>query len=336
MQETRIPIGISSCLLGEAVRFDGGHKRDHYITRTLGQHFHFIPFCPEMAIGLGAPRQTLRLIRIAPPEHLPAKPGRPDAQHSGEIRVRGNKTHELDVTDALRASGAQQASRHPELCGYILKSKSPSCGMERVTLYRDWEGKRPPEKTGVGQFAETFMAARPELPCEEEGRLGDPVLRDNFITRVFTLHRWRTLVRDDLNAKALLDFHTAHKLLLLAHHPQTYTDLGRLLSNLRHADLEALSHDYLLILMRGLRHIATRGKNANVLQHLVGYLRAELDDGDRDELRRVIDDYREGHVPLIVPITLLRHHFRRHPHPYVAGQVYLEPHPPELMLRNGV
>lgn len=319
MQESRVPIGISGCLLGEAVRFDGGHKRDNYIIGTLGQYFHFVPYCPEMAIGLGAPRQTLRLIRM---DHA--------------VRVRGNKTRELDVTDALRDKGAERAALHPELCGYILKSKSPSCGMERVTLYTDWEGRRPPEKTGVGQFAEPFMAARPELPYEEEGRLGDPILRDNFITRVFTLHRWRQMVNDGLSAKALLDFHTAHKLLLLAHHPQTYTDLGRLLSDLRHADLERLSQDYLLTLMRGLKHIATRGKNTNVLQHLMGYLREELDDGDRDEMARVFEDYREGRVPLIVPITLLRHHFRRHPHPYVAGQVYLKPHPPELMLRNGV
>ncbi|HET19485.1 MAG TPA: DUF1722 domain-containing protein [Chromatiales bacterium] len=319
MHDTRIPVGISSCLLGEEVRFDGGHKRDNYVIHTLGQFFHFVPWCPEVEIGLGTPRQTLRLVRV-----------------DGEVRVRGNKTHEMDVTEALRATGTEQAAKHPELCGYILKSKSPSCGMERVTLYDGWSGDRPPEKKGVGQFAETFMAARPEVPCEEEGRLGDPHLRDNFITRVFTLHRWRKMAHEGLSAGALLDFHTRHKLLLLAHHPQTYTDLGRLLANLRHADLEALGRDYLLTLMQGLRHIATRGKNANVLQHLAGYLRDEVDGGDREELARVIDDYREGRVPLIVPITLLRHHFRRHPHPYVAGQVYIEPHPPELMLRNGV
>ncbi|MFZ5537976.1 MAG: YbgA family protein [Pseudomonadota bacterium] len=319
MQEIRIPVGISSCLLGEEVRFDGGHKRDNYIIRTLGQFFHFVPFCPEVAIGLGTPRQSLRLIKL-----------------DGVVRVRGNKDHALDVTDALRATGRVQAERHPELCGYILKSKSPSCGMERVTLYEGWTNDRPPEKKGVGQFAEVFMSARPELPCEEEGRLGDPVLRDNFITRVFTLHRWRRMMHEGLSAAALLDFHTRHKLLILAHHPQTYAALGRLLANLRQVDLELLAADYLLTLMRGLKHIASRGKNANVLQHLAGYLRDELDGGDREELARVIDDYREGRVPLIVPITLLRHHFRRHPHPYVAGQAYLEPHPPELMLRNGV
>ncbi len=319
MNAARIPIGISSCLLGEAVRFDGGHKRDSYIVGTLGQHFHFVPFCPEMAIGLGAPRQTLRLIRI-----------------DGEVRVRGNETHELDVTDALRATGTERAALHPELCGYILKGKSPSCGMERINIDQGWTRERPPEKTGVGQFAEVFMAARPEIPCEEEGRLGDPLLRDHFITRVFALHRWRQMLKDGLSAKALLDFHAAHKLLLLAHHPQTYTDLGRLLADLRHADLERLSQEYLLTLMTGLGHIATRDRNGNVLQHLMGYLREALDDGDREALARIIHDYREGRVPLILPITLLRHHFRRHPHPHVAGQVYLDPSPPELMLRHGV
>jgi len=319
MQEPFIPVGISSCLLGEEVRFDGSHKRDNYIIGTLGRFFRFVPFCPEVAIGLGVPRQTLRLVRI-----------------DGQVRVRGNKTQDLDVTDALRASGTARAAMHPELCGYILKSKSPSCGMERVMLYDGWSNERPPEKKGVGQFAAAFMAARPEIPCEEEGRLGDPMLRDNFITRVFTLHRWRRMVHEGLSASALLDFHTRHKFLLLAHHPKTYTDLGRLLANLRHADLEALGRDYLLTLMQGLKHLASRGKNANVLQHLAGYLRDELDGGDREELAHIINDYRQGRVPLIVPITLLRHHFRRHPHPYVAGQVYLEPHPPELMLRNGV
>ncbi|MGK0673755.1 MAG: DUF523 and DUF1722 domain-containing protein [Halothiobacillaceae bacterium] len=319
MQDVRIPIGISSCLLGEKVRFDGGHKRDPYIIHTLGQFFHFVPFCPEVAIGLGIPRQTLRLIRV-----------------NGEVRVRGNQDHALDVTDALRASGTEQAAKHPELCGYIFKSKSPSCGMERVALYDGWSNDRPPEKKGVGQFAEAFMAARPELPCEEEGRLGAPLLRDNFITRVFTLYRWSCMVHQGLSAAALLDFHTRHKLLLLAHHPQSYTDLGHLLANLRHAHLETLGRTYLLTLMRGLKHIANRGKHANVLQHLVGYLRDELDGDDRDELRRVIGDYREGRVPLIVPMTLLRHHVRRHPHPYVVGQVYLEPYPPELMLSTEV
>ncbi len=318
MADEPIPVGISSCLLGEEVRFDGGHKCDSYITGTLGRFFHFVPFCPEVAIGLGTPRETLRLVQI-----------------DGEVRVRGNKSAGLDVTDALRASGREQAARHPELCGYILKSKSPSCGMERVRVYQE-ASARPPEKKGIGQFAETFMAARPEVPCEEEGRLGDPILRDNFITRVFTLHRWRTMMREGLSKAALLDFHTRHKLLLLAHHPKTYAELGRLLADLGDADLQALGQAYLLTLMQGLKHPATRGKNANVLQHITGYLRPVLDEGDRAELAQIIEDYREGRVPLIVPITLLRHHFRRHPHPYVAGQVYLEPHPRELMLRNGV
>lgn len=317
MQETRIPVGISSCLLGEEVRFDGGHKRDPYIIHTLGRFFHFVPFCPEMAMGLGTPRQSLRLIKL-----------------DGQVRVRGNKDHDLDVTDALHAMGRAQAERHPELCGYIFKSKSPSCGMERVPLYASWTNDRPPEKKGVGQFAEIFMATRPEIPCEEEGRLGDPVLRDNFMTRVFTLHRWRQMVREGLTTAALLNFHTRHKLLILAHHPQTYAALGRLLANLRQVDLKLLAADYLLTLMRGLKHIATRGKHANVLHHLLGYLREELDGGDRKELAQIIEDYRQGRVPLIVPITLLRHHFRRHPHPYVEGQIYLAPHPPELMLRN--
>lgn len=319
MQEPRIPVGISSCLLGDEVRFDGGHKRDNYIVHTLGRFFHFIPFCPEVAIGLGVPRQTLRLIKL-----------------EGTVRVRGNKDHNLDVTDALHASGYAQATRHPELCGYILKSKSPSCGMERVPVYAGWTVNRPPEKTGIGQFTEAFMSRRPEVPCEEEGRLGDPILRDNFITRVFTLHRWRCMLKEGLTPAALLDFHTRHKLLVLAHHPPTYTALGRLLANLRQVDLEQVASNYLLTLMRGLKHIATRGKNVNVLQHLMGYLREAIGKDDRDELALILEQYRSGQVPLIVPMTLLRHHFRRHPNPYVTGQIYLEPHPPELMLRNGV
>jgi len=322
MAETgeKIPVGISSCLLGQEVRFDGGHKRDSYILGTLGRHFRFVPCCPEMAVGLGVPRQTLRMVRVGE-----------------EVRVLGSRDPSLDVTEALRAVADRMAGDHPELCGYILKARSPSCGMERVAVYREGEDPGRPEKRGVGAFAGRLMALRPEVPCEEEGRLGDPVLRDHFVTRVFTLWRFRQMMAAGLTASRLLEFHARHKLLLLAHHRPGYQALGRMLAErARERDLEAVARDYLAGLTDALRHVATRGRNANVLQHLAGYLKRAMDPADRAELAELIEHYRQGQVPLIVPITLLRHHFRRHPHPYVAGQVFLEPHPPELALRNGV
>ncbi len=309
-----IRVGISSCLLGEHVRFDGGHKRDAYIVGTLGPYFELVPVCPEMAIGLGAPRQPIRLV---------GDPGQP--------RVVGTRDPDLDVTAALEALGRKMGRELSDISGYLLKRGSPSCGMERVKVYNR---NGMPGGRGSGVYARCLMEQQPLLPVEEEGRLGDPVLRENFIQRVFIYHRWQSLVRQGLTPAALVSFHTRHKLIVMAHSQAAYQRLGRMVAQTGAASLDTLSATYIHELMTTLKRRATRKSHANVLFHLMGYLKRFIEPADKTELLETIDNYREGRLPLVVPITLLKHHFRRHPNPYVEEQHYMDPHPAELMLRN--
>lgn len=311
----RIRVGISACLLGQEVRFDTGHKRDSYICGTLADWFEFVPVCPEFEAGLGLPRPPVRLVG--------------DAERP---RVVGVRHPDLDVTAALENHAVERVETLGGLCGYILKKDSPSCGMERVKVYPVQGGAG--EKRGVGVFARALMARWPLLPVEEEGRLGDPVLRENFIQRVFVLHRWQQLEASGLSKAALVDFHASHKLVLMAHQQAEAKRLGQLIASLDGRRLRAQAEEYIAAVMALLARRASRGRHVNVLQHLAGYLKRALDAEDKAELGEVIAAYRRGEVPLVVPLTLLRHHFRRHPDPYVARQHYLEPHPRELMLRN--
>ncbi|MCB1692335.1 MAG: DUF1722 domain-containing protein [Pseudomonadales bacterium] len=308
-------IGISSCLLGQEVRYDGGHKHNRYITQTLGEHFEFVSWCPEIAIGLPVPRPPIRLV-----------------DDGDGIRVRGVDNPAEDYTARLTGYGKAVAQEMDRLSGYILKKDSPSCGMERVKVYR---GTRV-EKDGQGAFAREIMSTHPNLPFEEEGRLMDPGLRENFIERVFAFHRWQTMVAVGLSASSLVDFHTRHKFFLLAHDETTYRRLGRLVAEAGRGDLESLAAEYLSQFMAGLRHLATPRKHVNVLMHIMGFFKAHLDAGDKAELLEVIDAHRRGEVPVIVPITLINHHLRKYPSEYVKGQVYLEPHPRELKLRSHI
>jgi uncharacterized protein YbgA (DUF1722 family)/uncharacterized protein YbbK (DUF523 family) len=309
-----VRLGVSACLLGARVRFDGGHKRNRYLINELGAHFEFVAFCPEVAIGLGTPRPTIRLVGD------PASP-----------RALGSRDDGLDVTDALREYSADRAQRLDGLSGFVFKKDSPSCGMARVKVYGD---KGMPQRDGVGIFARAVQQANPLLPVEEEGRLNDSALRENFISRVFVYARWQALCQKGFSKKALLDFHTRHKLLVMAHSPAAYRELGRLLARLDNADLDALADRYIRRVMEELKAQASRKRHVNVLQHVLGYLRKHVDAANRADLVDVIDDYRRGVVPLVVPMTLLRHHFRRNPNTYISEQVYMEPHPRELMLRN--
>ncbi len=311
-----IRVGISACLLGEKVRFDGGHKRHSYVTGTLGRYFEFIPVCPEAAVGLGIPRQPIRLVKT-----------------DGGIRSLGTKDPTLDPTDALAAYGVETAGRLADISGYILKNNSPSCGMERVRVYNE---KDMPERNGRGIFASALMAELPLLPVEEEGRLGDPVLRENFIERVFVYKRWQKLMAEGFSAGRLVDFHSDHKYLILAHSQAAYREIGRLVADAGKADADELAESYIRSLMAALTRPAKPKQHVNVLQHLMGYLKDKIDAEDRAELVEIIEQYRQGLVPLVVPITLINHHFRRHPDPYVMRQHYLQPHPRELMLRNQI
>ncbi len=307
----KIPIGISSCLLGEPVRFDGSHKRDAYIVGTLSEYFEFHPFCPEVAIGLGIPRPAIRLVKI-----------------DNAIRCVGVKDPELDVTDRLRDVAEQQKECHARLCGYILKRDSPSCGMERVKVYA---GEQP-NRNGFGIFAQEMMRNNPLLPVEEEGRLGDPELRENFIQRVYVFYRWQQLLAEGLSARSLMRFHARHKLIIMSH--ADYRDLGQLLADLSKANLLQVAERYILQLMNTLKTVVSRSNHVNVLQHIQGYLKKELSADDKAELGEIIERYRGGEIPLIVPLTLLKHHFRKSPDPYIEESYYMSPYPQELQLIN--
>lgn len=310
----QIPIGISACLLGQEVRFDGGHKNDSYINGTLSDYFSFTPFCPEVAIGLGIPRPPIRLV-----------------QHDDGLRLLGVKDASRDYTAAMQAYGERMAIELADLCGFIFKKGSPSCGMERVKVYAP-DGRSIDK--GSGLFAAAIRARHPLIPMEEEGRLGDPGLRENFITRVFVYHAWRELKRRGLSAARLIAFHSDHKYLIMAHNQAAYRRMGKMLAEAGKAEMVELAVAYEQELMNALAKPAKRQQHVNVLQHLLGYLRKHLDADDKAEMGEIIEQYRQGIVPLIVPITLLKHHFRRHPHDYIERQVYLSPHPHELMLRN--
>lgn len=312
-----IRIGISSCLLGESVRFDGGHKRDPFLTDTFGKFVEWVPVCPEVECGFGTPRESMRLVRVNDDARLLT------------VRTGVDLTGRLETYTRHRVEELEAEN----LSGYVLKKDSPSCGMERVKIYNP-HGMA--EKAGRGIFAARLMERFPTLPVEEEGRLSDPRLRDNFVERVFAYWRLRGLFSGRWNVGALVAFHTAHKLILMAHSPQAYQQLGRIVARARGVPRKELEQRYTEMLMSALTVIATPRRHVNVLQHMAGYLKDKIDAESKRELAAAIDDYRHGLVPLIVPITLLRHHVRVHAISYLTGQLYLDPHPKELMLRNHV
>lgn len=312
----KIPIGISSCLLGQRVRYDGGHKAHSYITQTLGEYFEFRPFCPELEIGLGVPRKPIRLSRAG----------------SDEIRCISVDDAGHDFTSALRDCADEQRNWQQQLCGYILKKDSPSCGMERVKVWNDVM----PVREGTGIYADRLMQNFPHLPVEEEGRLGDAILRENFIQRVFALRRWHKMLAQGLTVAALIDFHARHKLVIMSHDQSQYRALGQLVAQTTRENLTASADTYLLQFMQALRIRATRGNHVNVLQHIQGYLKTDLDADDKQELVQSIMNYRLGLLPLIVPITLLNHHFRKYPNSYIANSWYMIPYPTELRLQNEI
>ncbi len=311
-----IQVGVSACVLGEKVRFDGGHKQSHFVAQELARFFRFVAICPEQAIGMGVPRPAIRLV---------GDPARP--------RVRGSQDSELDVTEPLLAFGQQKLPSLAGLSGYVLCSKSPTCGMERVRVYK--ENGEGLGKIGVGVFARALMAAYPNLPVEEDGRLQDPLLRENFVMRVMAYHRWQQMLASDLTAGALQDFHRCHKFLLLAHDQPGYRALGPLLAN-GNNDLEALAADYISRFMAALKKPASRRNHANVLMHIQGFFKKQLSAPEKAELSQLIHQYRQGLVPLMAPLTLINHHLGRYPKAYLSEQSYLHPYPVELKLRYGL
>ena len=310
-----IRLGISSCLLGEAVRFDGGHKRDAFLTETFGQFVEWVPVCPEVECGLGAPREAMRLARVG-----------------GAVRLLTVKTA-VDLTDRMEGYARRRVEQlaSEELSGYVLKKDSPSCGLGRVKIHG---AHAVQAKSGRGMFAARLVERFPVLPVEEEGRLSDPRLRENFVGRVFAYWRLRGLFRGRWNVGALVRFHTAHKLILMAHSSDADQRLGRLVARARTVPRREIERRYTEAFMAALAAIATPRRHANVLRHMAGYFKDRLDRESEAELLAAIDDYRRGLVPIVVPITLVRHHVRVHDVTYLAGQLYLEPHPKDLMLCN--
>lgn len=315
MRPTKIPLGISSCLLGQKVRFDAGHKHNSYITQTLGEFFSFEPFCPEVSIGLGTPREPIRLVSTG---------------EDGSVRCVGTKDPALDVTEDLTECGKAQAPWVKGVYGYIFKKDSPSCGMERVKVYNKSSARRDGRGVYAAQIIDTF----PNLPVEEEGRLGDARLRENFVKRVFVYKRWRDLLDGKPKKKDFVDFHAQHKLIYMSHNQTKTRALGRIVAQIGEHDLPSFCDTYLAAVTELMRKPATQRNHCNVLRHMQGYLKRKLDAEDRAELDQMIEHYRLGYIPLIVPITILRHHFRKYPDPYILDSFYMNPHPRELMLQN--
>ena len=311
----KIRLGVSSCLLGEKVRYDGGHKLDPYLTEILGRYVEWVPVCPEVEYGLPVPREAMRLT------------GDPDAPRLLTARTGVDHTAGMLQWAGIRL----QALENEELCGFIFKSRSPSSGMKGVKVYPP---SKIPTHRGVGIFARAFMERFRLMPTEEDGRLHDPTLRENFIERIFVFKRWKEFQKSGGSTRALIDFHAHHKLLILSHSPKHYTALGRLVAHTVDYRQEELHAAYLQTLMEGLKLIATPKKNANVMQHLMGYFKRRLSADEKQELLEVIEQYRNGLIPLIVPIVLLGHYVRKYRELYLARQHYLNPHPAELMLRN--
>ena len=315
--EGKIKIGISSCLLGNNVRYDGGHKLDHYLSDTLGKYVQWVPVCPEVEYGLPIPREAMRLV------------GDPSSP-----RLVTQKTA-IDHTEGMQKWAAQKLRQleGENLCGFIFKSKSPSSGLLRVKVY-SLSGM--PSKTGAGIFAGAFVKQFPLIPVEEDGRLHDPNLRENFIERIFVFRRWRDFLTEGAPVRKLVDFHTDHKLLLMSHSPKHYSLLGKLIAASGKGEKKQKLTLYIHSLMEGLTLIATVKKNTNVLMHIAGYFKKNLAADEKKELHDLIENYHRGLIPLIVPITLMNHYVRKYEEAYLKRQHYLNPHPLELMLRNHV
>jgi uncharacterized protein YbgA (DUF1722 family)/uncharacterized protein YbbK (DUF523 family) len=315
--EGHFKIGISSCLLGNEVRWNGGHKRDKYLTNTLGQFVDFIPVCPEVEAGFGVPRETFRLV------------GNPD---SPRLITFKSKTDHTDQMLAWAKRRLQDLEKE-DLCGFIFKSDSPSSGMIRVKVYNE---KGMPHKIGIGIFARAFMEHFPLIPVEDDGRLNDPLIRENFILQIFTMKRWRDNLTGRRSVGKLVDFHTRNKLLLLSHSQKHYRLMGKLVAGGKKIPIKELYSQYQLFLVEAMRLKTTIRKHSNVLQHLMGYFKKQLTPDEKQELLEVFENYRNELVPLIVPITLINHYVRKYDQPYLKQQTYLNPHPIELKLRTHV
>jgi uncharacterized protein YbgA (DUF1722 family)/uncharacterized protein YbbK (DUF523 family) len=308
-------MGIGSCLYGNPVRYNGETKRANQHVQSICDGFEMRAFCPEMGIGMGVPRKPIHLV------------GTEDA-----VRALDVDTHSRDYTEQLAAYADKVLELAPELCGYILVKGSPSCGFERVKRYTEQGHSVASDQQGV--FAAALGQVDPLLPLEDDGRLNDPGLRESFVTRAYTYHEWKTLCASGLTVHKLIEFYSRYKYLVMAHHVPTYRELGRLVADAGNHPIETISATFIELLMSGLRHRATQRSHSNVLHHIAGYLKREIPSAERQRLAELIDQYRRGLVPLVVPVTMLKHHFANNPNAYIDQQLYMAPYPDELKLRN--
>jgi len=315
--ESSIKVGISSCVLGERVRFDSGHKMSNFVTKELSPYFDFISVCPEVGVGMPVPRPTIRLVSNEERVEL-VETKNPENDHTANML-----TYSANKVDELQSE---------QLCGYIVCAKSPTCGMERVKVY----SKNNATKEGIGLYTQTLMKKMPWLPVEEDGRLNDPVLKENFITRVFCLSDFYDSMDGEPTRGKIIDFHSRYKLALMAHHPESYRSVGRLVADVASYEIAEFYQEYRLGLMKALANRANRKNNTNVLMHLQGYFKRTLTKDEKKELATVIHDYRTGTLPLLAPLTLIKHYLNTYPDEYLAKQKFLEPYPQEMKLRYGL
>ena len=315
-QSSSVPrVGVSACLLGREVRFDGGHKHDRYVTGKLGEVFNLVPVCPEVEAGMGVPRPVIQLRRI-----------------NGETRLM-RSDGSIDYTEAMMKVASRRAlTLGSEISGFIFKSKSPTCGMERVPM-ANAEGVKQ-DRSGVGLFVQQFTRLAPLVPIEEEGRLNDPMLRENFLERVYSFQRWKEVDPEDI--RGFIAFHERHKLILMARGSACYSQLGRIVAGVTRKDLAQRREQYIATFMQVMKGLATRKRHYNVLQHVMGYFKQKIDSEDKRELLDLMQSYREMQVPLATPIAILKHHLRKHPDSYLRNQHYFDPYPGTLALRASI
>ncbi|GAB1255842.1 DUF523 and DUF1722 domain-containing protein [Aurantivibrio plasticivorans] len=308
-------VAIGSCLVGKPVRFNGQHKRKHRHVEALKEFMDLTPICPEVGIGMGVPREPIRIV-----------------EKEGKLIATDSATQKIDVTEPLEQYAQQQLARHPDLCGYILVKDSPSCGLERVSRYNAKGNFTANDATGI--YVSSLMNHDPLLPLEEDGRLHDPNLRESFVARVYVYHQWKQMRHSELTVNALLQFYARHKYLVMAHDVSTYKEIGPLLANAKQYPIDELADKTITLIMSALKKPATRRSQANVMHHIQGYLKQHISGPERQRLRELIEQYREGIIPMITPMTMLQHHFHHSPDEYIAEQVFMQPYPEALALRS--
>ncbi|WP_339671951.1 DUF523 and DUF1722 domain-containing protein [Dasania marina] len=316
-QTKAIPVGLSACLAGQPVRYNGGHSQSRLCLDTLSQHFDFKTFCPEVAAGFGTPRPTMRLT---------GDPANPRLQLSND--------DQQDFTEQLQQGFSEQLAQFEHLDGYILMKNSPSCGLKRIKIYQ--ANGYPHTERGQGLFTAALIERYPLLPVEEEGRLQDPHLRENFILRVYAHHNFRADVSLAPSHHTLLQFHSSYKYVLMAHNQPLYRELGRMLANAKQSDLSPLMAQYFSLFMQALSEPATVKNHCNTLLHILGYLKKSVPSEARQHIAAVIHKYRVGQLPLVTPMTLLKHYIEQFGSDYIKGQRYFEPYPETLCLSNNI